>query len=486
MRSDARFCAVRSDARIERAERRPTGPSEEAIQVKTKADNRNERPGKQLPHDVREKQYPTKNRDKRETYLDVTRVTKRRYKAQLQSVSPKSLGEKVLAENDACVLGISLGNRSMERAKLEACIEWVSNNFKECALNITDTLYRYTLQITQGVPSDKCRDEAILAGEKFQTEYGPLIDKYSKNCRFQWLRVSEIEKRSNYKMYLEEFQKLYKENGAYQRIVDEFSNMYLCRVSDRDCTLTDQQKEYCSINYLLEETAMFTCLCEENWNVLVYPGSIKSFIDIAEGRFTEVPEALRKIVFISLRLNRGSLYFTDDESGFYPASMAKGNTDFSTYPLLASLSVDELKIFLKYTDFEEFRGGDIILRRGERDRSVLFPLDGSVEILEGDLESKKMKQKAIRGPGTSIGEQSFLDGEAASTTVAAYTDCRLLSLSKKQFEKMLAKEPYLISRLSLDIGRMLSPRQEFVLDGELHFCRVNKDISPATMLHHKR
>ncbi|MDA4848733.1 tRNA-dependent cyclodipeptide synthase [Hoeflea poritis] len=393
---------------------------------------------------------------------DVTRVLKRRYRSQMQSVSPKTLENGVLKDNDSCVLGISLGNPSMEMAKLEACIEWISIHFDKCALNLTDTLYRHTLQVTQGVSAEQSRDQALKVGDAFQETYAPLIDRYSGKCGFQWIRSSEIENRKNFNSYLNYFQGLYEENEEYQNIVNDFSKIYLERVSNLDRTLDPRQKMECSTNYLIEETAMITCLCEEDWNILVYPGSIKSFVDIAEGHFSEVPEPLRKIIFISLRLKKAGFYLSDSIDGFYPAFVGAGTARSPTYPLLARLDKSELETLLDYASIREFRAGDVILRSEERATSVFFPLDGYVEILEGDINAQTMKQTAILGPGMSIGEQSLLDGNAPQATVAAYTDCKLMVLPEKRFERMLVSEPYITSQLLLDIGRMMSLRQRGV------------------------
>jgi len=58
--------------------------------------------------------------------------------------------------------------------------------------------------------------------------------------------------------------------------------------------------------YLLEETALFACLAEDGWPVLVYPGSIDSIIEVAEGRHPSLPAPLRALRFIALWLDAKS------------------------------------------------------------------------------------------------------------------------------------------------------------------------------------
>ena len=51
----------------------------------------------------------------------------------------------------------------------------------------------------------------------------------------------------------------------------------------------NKEKMYLGTTYLLEESALFTCLATQGWSVLVYPGSIKTFEEILEGLHPEVP-----------------------------------------------------------------------------------------------------------------------------------------------------------------------------------------------------
>jgi hypothetical protein len=48
---------------------------------------------------------------------------------------------------------------------------------------------------------------------------------------------------------------------------------------------------------------LFACLAEDGWPVLVYPGSIDSIIEVAEGRHPTLPAPLRALGFISLWLD---------------------------------------------------------------------------------------------------------------------------------------------------------------------------------------
>jgi hypothetical protein len=78
----------------------------------------------------------------------------------------------------------------------------------------------------------------------------------------------------------------------------------------------------CSTDYLLEESALFSCLVDAGMPVFVYPGAIKTFQRISEGEFAQVPESLRKLVFVALRLEKAGLYAFDHPPADEPATEA--------------------------------------------------------------------------------------------------------------------------------------------------------------------
>jgi hypothetical protein len=58
--------------------------------------------------------------------------------------------------------------------------------------------------------------------------------------------------------------------------------------------------------YLIEEIALLACMAVDGWPALVYPGSIDSIVEIAEGRFPTLPAPLKDLRFIALWLDAKS------------------------------------------------------------------------------------------------------------------------------------------------------------------------------------
>ncbi|NET59116.1 MAG: tRNA-dependent cyclodipeptide synthase [Symploca sp. SIO2E6] len=232
----------------------------------------------------------------------------RRYKASLAKVFPTRLRGS-LSEYQNCVFGISLGSKNfVERERIEACIKWISKNFQTCLVLVCDSIYRLTIEVRQGMQEEEAWLEAMRSGEEFIKENYALFEQYSESCRFKFMMASEIAKQSDFKIYYEELQSLYQKNESFQRIVNSFAQKYLNRGEQLETEPVDELRQHLgitlAITYLLEESALIAYLVNEGWLVSVYPGSIKTFEEISEGLHPEVPEPLKQMIWVSLRLRK--------------------------------------------------------------------------------------------------------------------------------------------------------------------------------------
>lgn len=170
---------------------------------------------------------------------------------------------------------------------------------------VGDSVYRLTIEVRSKLKGDEALSLALKTGQEFIKERSLLFEQYSGSCQFEFKLLSEIEKRSDFKIYYEDLKSLYRKNESFQRMVNSFAQTYL----NRGEQVTDEQmsalrQKHLARTYLLEESALFACLAKEGWLVFVYPGSIKSFEEIAEGLHPEVPEPLKQIIWVSLRLKK--------------------------------------------------------------------------------------------------------------------------------------------------------------------------------------
>lgn len=227
------------------------------------------------------------------------------YKATLAKVFPERLGSS-LSEYQKCVFIISLGSKNfVDSKRLKACIKWISENFKTCVVLVGDSVYRLTIEVRLGIKGDEAWLEAMRAGEKFVIENSFLFEQYSESCRFEFRMTSEVEKQSQFNIYYQELQSLYQKNESFQSMVNSFAQTYLNRSEQVKTEQVEEfRQKHLATNYLLEESALFTSLAKEGWQVFIYPGSIKTFEEISEGLHPEVPLPLKQMIWVSLRLKK--------------------------------------------------------------------------------------------------------------------------------------------------------------------------------------
>jgi len=142
-------------------------------------------------------------------------------------------------------------------------------------------------------------------------------------------------------------------------------------------------------------------------------------------------------------------------------------SSFFSYPTLAGDAAHEL-VFLRdrseddwerllaHTEAVRFAAGDVLIRAGDRERSLYVLASGRLELLLPG-ESGEIRIGTIE-PRTVVGEMSFLDGRPRSATLHALTDGELYELRFDAFETLAARYPELGRAILLDLGRILAGR----------------------------
>ncbi len=433
---------------------------------------------------------------------EVTRVGMRRYRASLAAVTPQSKRNTVIGDERRCVLAISLGSANSEGAKFAACIRWIADHFDECALLVADGIYHHTLQVVGDISLGESRARALQAGRDFMTQYERVVAPHRKRCHFEWQLNSRMMEGQRFRRYLADFQHLYQQNEVYGALVDEFSDQYLHTVLGRRGPISDDQlaiKRQCGREYLVEECAIYTVMSEEGWRVFLYPGAIKTFEQIAEGRVPEAPAALRQLTIAALRLNRGAMYFADSDAAPFAAPVYDGpssgngtgngngdvnarvnarvNSDAVGQDILADFGDRDWQCLLSYTTRRRYLAGDMLVCDGNDQRILYILLRGNLEVLLGDWrQNHRLRQVAILGPTSLVGVPTFVHGHPQTGTVAALGDCEVLVLHPKQFARMQNKDPALAAALQSDIGRLLQGPHG---DGARHGTRHGAALSPS-------
>jgi tRNA-dependent cyclodipeptide synthase len=203
-------------------------------------------------------------------------------------------------------MGISLDNPVFGGRYLAAMLAWATEMFDSCLIVVGDYLRRHNEQILNGLAPDAAAEAAIAAGDRFLETTASLFDLYSRQ-KVQVIRWREC---LDYKEYAESramLDELFATDERFRESLRKDALSFVDRQNqrNRDLAAAEQEAVDVSCRYLLEEIAVFSALSEQGRKVELYPGpELEVLVDIAEGKFENIPRGLKERINVELRCNK--------------------------------------------------------------------------------------------------------------------------------------------------------------------------------------
>ena len=133
--------------------------------------------------------------------------------------------------------------------------------------------------------------------------------------------------------------------------------------------------------------------------------------------------------------------------------------DLSTVELIKNFKPEEREKFREVIETLELKAGDTLFNEGDPGDSLVIIYRGSVRIFKQiNTETGEEKSLALLEQGSYLGEMSLLEGTPRSASARAETDCEILTISRKNFIKMLHNFPQAAVRLFVSFMNVLSER----------------------------
>ena len=118
----------------------------------------------------------------------------------------------------------------------------------------------------------------------------------------------------------------------------------------------------------------------------------------------------------------------------------------------AELSEDDAAIMGGLMNVRELADGDYLIEEGATDNSLHVLLEGKLEVVKhtgaGDTASL-----AVLREGDLAGELSFIDGHEHTVGLRALSNCRVLSITRSDFEAIVDQHPQLVYKVMRAIAR---------------------------------
>jgi len=206
-----------------------------------------------------------------------------------------------------CFIGISLENPVFEGDSLCVMLNWIVEKFDQTLVVVGDHLCRFNEPILNGLNEDEAERAADRLGDLFILKTQQLFERFPKDKIHltRWKSHLETAEYKNSKAILDN---LFLSNSGFCSAIEKDALGFVRRLMKRNKTLAVSQEEALGLSckYLLEEIGVFSALSEQGWHVELYPGSeLQVLVEIASGKYLNVPNGLTKRVNVELKIATG-------------------------------------------------------------------------------------------------------------------------------------------------------------------------------------
>jgi tRNA-dependent cyclodipeptide synthase len=167
---------------------------------------------------------------------------------------------------------------------------------------VGDSIHRITLEATRSMPAEAAATEAMRLGREFVETQRSVFEEYQERCKFSVLPCSEVQTWPDCPAYYAALLDSFESQPEFRKSVENFSRIYHDRREEKLDPGEYEWRVNRSSHYFLEEFAIFCCLRQRGFRVMVYPGSFSTLAEVAEGGHPGVPAELSDITVVSLHL----------------------------------------------------------------------------------------------------------------------------------------------------------------------------------------
>lgn len=121
------------------------------------------------------------------------------------------------------------------------------------------------------------------------------------------------------------------------------------------------------------------------------------------------------------------------------------------------LGADQWRALLPYLTRHEIRSGDMLIRQGDRERTMYLLEQGSLQVFvnRGTPGSHRI---AILRPGSVVGEPALFGDGPRMANVEAMSNCVVWALRGPRFEELSQRQPALALEVLRAAGSVLAVR----------------------------
>ena len=140
--------------------------------------------------------------------------------------------------------------------------------------------------------------------------------------------------------------------------------------------------------------------------------------------------------------------------------------------IFADLDENELKRVAEICQEQQFKFGKMIFKEDEPGNRLFIISEGEIRISR-EVPGSGEEALAVLKQGACFGEMAVLDRSKRSTNAIANTDCKLLTITRSDFEMLLDFDRDLGYKVLWSVVRMLSERLRVTNDNLRSFLAMS-------------
>jgi CRP-like cAMP-binding protein len=110
------------------------------------------------------------------------------------------------------------------------------------------------------------------------------------------------------------------------------------------------------------------------------------------------------------------------------------------------LSLEQWRVFQTFLSRHEIRAGDLLVKQGERDRTLYLLERGTLQVFVSSPKPGTSRLSILR-PGAVVGEAGLFSDQPRMANVEAMTPCTVWALRGPRLEEQAARNPALALEL---------------------------------------
>lgn len=227
------------------------------------------------------------------------------YKVKPAKIQAKYRFDINKTKHNKCFLGISIDAPFIGGKHVERVLQWIDLNFEECIIIIGDDVHLYN-EFIFGNSEQEAKNRCKKLGEFAENKLKEGLRKLNQN-KFKIQHWNRYTDSTEFISLNKSYKKLFTEDNIFHSSIISCAKSYLKKQREKGNypIVSEDDANWHSVEYIIEEMTVFSILINKGYSTLVYPGTIlQIFKDMVQDVFPTIDSVLKDGIYIDLTIKK--------------------------------------------------------------------------------------------------------------------------------------------------------------------------------------